>query len=227
MRYFFSVDLGTMQDYTAISIVERVPRRQKLQSLPGTHERTLEKPKYTAVYIMRHLERLPLGMDYVAIVERLRGMLSHEKLVRQTVLTVDATGVGTPIVQMMQQAGMAPIGVTITTGSVVTNGKMGGYNVPKGELVSALNLVFQARRIKIPRALSLKSEFLKELERFKVTVSNTGINTYEAAVASVHDDLVLSTAMGVWYAEKTEGQTFTQISTGGTAKTLSNPLEAL
>jgi len=216
-----------MQDYTAISIMERVPRQSKFEALPGSAKRSVEKPKYTAVYVMRHLERLPLGMDYVAIVERLRGMLSHEKLSRQTAMIVDATGVGTPIVQMMQQAGMAPIGVTITTGSVVTNGKMGGYNVPKSELVSALNLVFQARRIKVPTALKLKAEFLKELERFKVTVSNTGINTYEAAVASVHDDLVLSTAMGVWYAEKTEGSTFASVATGRNAKTLFNPLEDL
>ena len=127
---------------------------------------------------------------------------------------------------MMQQGGLSPIGITITGGSAVTTGKV-GYNVPKSELVSALNLVFQSRRIKVPTALRLKAEFLKELERFKVTMSNVGVNTYEAAVASVHDDLVLSVSMGIWYAEKTEGYAFTTVGSSGVVRQLEDPLEAL
>lgn len=226
MRYFFAVDLGTMQDYTAISIIERTPRKIISNQLPDSQRAKDEKPKYAAVYIMRHLERLPLGMDYPTIVDKIKGMMTHERLSRQTALIVDATGAGTPILQMMQQASLSPIGVTITGGSVVTTGNV-GYNVPKSELVSALNLVFQSRRIKIPTALKLKAEFLKELERFKVTMSNVGVNTYEAAVASVHDDLVLSVSMAIWYAEKTEGYTFATPRGTGVAKQLKDPLEAL
>lgn len=224
MRYFFAVDLGTMQDYTAISIVERIPRKLENKTLPDSPSRKNEVPKYTAVYMMRHLERLQLGLDYPTIVEKIKGMMMHEKLARQASLIVDATGAGQPILQMMQQSGLSPIGVTITGGAAVTTGK-NGYNVPKSELVSALNLVFQSRRIKIPTGLHLKAEFLKELERFKVTMSNTGVNTYEAAVASVHDDLVLSVSMGIWYAEKTEGVAFTNIGGRRSARSMKNPLE--
>ncbi|MHC1600402.1 MAG: hypothetical protein ACXQS5_06260 [Candidatus Methanospirareceae archaeon] len=224
MKYFFSVDLGTMQDFTAISVLERVPRKMPADKLPD--DPSLGAPRYTAVYVMRHLERLPLGLDYPTIVEKIKGMLSHEKLARQSNLIIDATGAGLPILQMMQQAGLAPIGVNITGGGMVT-ARDAGYNVPKAELVSALNLVFQSRRIKIPVALRLKAEFLKELERFKVTMNNTGVNTYESAVASVHDDLVLSVAMGIWYAEKTEGHTYFAGNRNAKARTMDNPLEYL
>ena len=225
MRYFFSVDLGTMNDYTAISLLERIPRKKPDTGLPDRQNKP--SPEYTAIYVMRHMERFQLGLDYPTIVNKIKNMMSHERLVRQTALIVDATGAGLPIRQMMQQAGLSPIGITITAGAVVTSGKEGGYNVPKAELVSALNLVFQSRRIKIPTALSMKAEFMKELERFKVTMSNTGANTYEAAVASVHDDLVLSTAMGVWYAEKTEGATYHSLRKKGKAISLEDPLEDL
>ena len=224
MNYFFSVDLGTMQDFTAISVLERVPRKLPGDSLPGSD--TPGVPKYTAVYVMRHLERLPLGLDYPTISSRIKDMMSHEKLQRQSALIVDATGVGLPITQMMQQLGLAPIGVSITSGGTVTQ-RDSGYNVPKAELVSALNIVFQSRRIKIPVGLKLKQEFLKELERFEITMHNTGVNTYESAVASIHDDLVLSVAMGVWYAERTEGHTYFAGNRRVSAKSMKNPLEAL
>lgn len=226
MKYFFSVDLGTQKDYTAVSILERTPVGKPKNALPGTPEFAVEEPKYSTLYRLRHLERFPLGMDYPSIVDRLRMMISHEKLHRQTALIVDATGVGLPVIQMMQQVGLDPIGITITGGTAVTKGTGMMYNVPKGELVSALNLVFQSRRIRIPTGIALKAEFMKELERFEVTMRKTG-NTYEAAVASIHDDLVLSVAMGCWYAEKTEGALFYSHSGKGVVKQMIDPLKEL
>ncbi len=215
-----------MRDYTAISLLERVPKVMGKNKLPGTPEYAQEKPKYTAVYKLRYLERLPLGLDYPTIVNKIKGMMSHEKLQRQTALTVDATGVGLGIFHMMQHAGMAPIGITITPGANVTRSP-NGFNVPKGELVSALNLVFQARRIKVPAGLKLKPEFMKELERFQVKFKNN-FTTYEAAQESVHDDLVLSVAMAVWYAEHTEGSVIHGFgSATSNATALKNPLKEL
>ena len=223
MKNFFSVDLGTMRDYTAISILRREPVGRPKSTLPGTPDYAAEKLSYTAQYKLRWLERLPLGMDYPAIVRRVKEMMSHRDLERDTHLIVDSTGVGLPIVQMMRNAGLSPIGVTITGGSAVTSGSV-GYNVPKGELVSALNLVFQSRRIRIPKNLPMKTEFLKELERFEVTLKKNAM-TYEAAVASVHDDLVLSVAMGCWYAEKTYGESFHFPGEKRQAVSMNNPLE--
>lgn len=228
-KYYLSVDLGTQRDYTAISLIERVPRELGKTSLPGTPDYANEKPVFSAVYIVRFLERLPLGLDYPTIIDNIRAKMSHEKLQRKTTLIVDATGVGLAIFQMMNNQGMHPIGLTITAGSAVTNNTGGGegYNVPKGEIISALNLVFQSRRIKIPTGLKTKKELMKELERFQVKLKNN-FTTYEAAQESVHDDLVISVAMAVWYGEKTEGSTIRGLSgTNGTAKHLTNPLKEL
>lgn len=228
MNHFFSVDLGNIHDYTALSILRREPAGKPKNALPDTPEYAIEKPSYRSVYKLVWLERLPLGMDYPRIVERIAGMMKHRDLDRNCQLLVDATGVGLPIVQMMRNANLAPIGISITGGSVVTrNEAASGYNVPKGDLVSAMNLVFQSRRIRIPSNLPLKQEFMKELERFEIQIKKNA-TTYESAVASVHDDLVLSVAMGCWYAEKTYGETFRLPGTNNRqARGVENPLEDL
>jgi hypothetical protein len=228
MNHFFSVDLGNLNDYTAISILRREPSGKPKEALPGTPDYAIEKPSYRSVYRLVWLERLPLGMDYPSIVKRISDMMQHRDLHRNTHLLVDATGVGLPIVQMMRNERLGPIGISITGGAQVTrNEAVSGYNVPKGELVSAMNLVFQSRRIRIPSNLPMKQEFMKELERFEVTIKKNA-TTYEAAVASVHDDLVLSVAMGCWYAEKTYGATFNLPGAGRRqARGIENPLKEL
>src|SRR5689334_7972846 len=63
-----------------------------------------------------HLERLPLGTTYpaiVAYVSRLRTKLpGHPELV------IDFTGVGRPVFDMFVYSGISPIGVLISGGTV-------------------------------------------------------------------------------------------------------------
>ena len=159
---------------------------------------------------MRHLERPRLGTPYPAIVDRVQELMRSRQLLieeahgytKAPYLIVDATGVGRPVVDLIKQARHKPKAVTITGGKTV-NHVPGGYNVPKRDLITNLQVLFQNERLRIAKGLSEGKTFIDELLSFKLKINvTTGHDTYEAWREGVHDDLVLSVAMAAWYAEK-------------------------
>src|ERR671915_345231 len=89
------VDVGQRRDPTAIAVVEQEERRGS-----ETH------------HIARHLERLSLGTPYPAVAKRVaavvRGVHAATSGEAPT-LYVDATGVGTPIVDILRAAGVGDV----------------------------------------------------------------------------------------------------------------------
>lgn len=201
MTYFLAVDFGTMQDYTAITVTQRVERYQELKSSHGTPAYYREKQKVVSEYENTYLRRAAQGMPYPEVLRNVKAMINSPTMAGKTALLFDASGVGVGLMQQAQDMGMDPIGITITGGNKVTvNSDLGGYNVPKRELVMSLLLAFQNHRIKIapsPHRDALKAE----LQAFRLKMKKTGTETYENYRDSDHDDLVLSLAMGVWYPE--------------------------
>lgn len=55
--------------------------------------------------------------------------------------------------------------------------------------------------MRIAKGLPNVETLINELENFKVKISVSGNESFEAWRESVHDDLVLATAMAVWQAE--------------------------
>lgn len=184
-NFFVGLDLGQAQDYTALVVLERVKERGRRH------------------YHLRHIERFPLGTSYPAIVERVKAMLRAEPIAGKTVLIVDKTGVGAPVVDMFKAAGLTPMAVTITGGNSVTKDNDGGYQVPKRDLVSVLQVLLQSERLKIAAALALAKTLQTELLNFKVKINAaTAHDSYGAWREGEHDDLVIGVALACWYAEK-------------------------
>jgi hypothetical protein len=87
------------------------------------------------IFQVGHLERLPLGTPYPAIVAHVGRLLT--KLPGGPELVIDFTGVGRPIFDMFISSGISPIGVLITGGTAETHdGPI--CSVPKLTLVSRL-----------------------------------------------------------------------------------------
>ena len=187
--FYIGADLGQSNDYTAITIVQR----------PFTSVNESERP-----YYLRHVERPALGTPYPAIVERLRE-LSHSRELsggRRTVV-VDYTGIGRPVWDMMQRTGFNAelTGILITGGSAVTrDGSI--FHTPKRDLIMALLVALQNGQLRIAKGLPLADVLVKELLNFKVRISESGTDRYEAVRESAHDDLVLSASMAVWMASQ-------------------------
>ncbi len=187
IKYFVGLDLGQVQDYTALVVSERKTWRYD----PRPYE-----------YHVRHLERPKLGTPYPVIVEQVRDLMRSRDLINQAALVVDATGVGRPVVDLFRKAGLWPVAVTITGGNVVTVGG-GGFHVPKRDLVTTLQVLFQSGRLKVARKLPLAPVLVEELLNFRVKINvRTAHDSYEAWRDGDHDDLVLAAALACWYGEK-------------------------
>jgi hypothetical protein len=128
---------------------------------------------------------------------------------RDSLLGVDATGVGRPVVEMLEgtaiQAYVRP--VIITAGHQAhEDPETRILHVPKKDLVSVLQVLLQARRITVAQDLPEAKTLTKELQNFRVKITLNANETYEAWRSGQRDDLVLAVAIAAWLAEQYGGQ---------------------
>ncbi len=190
------VDLGQAQDYTAIAVLEQ-QQRQRQQGTDGGAE------KHVNIYLVRYLERVPLGTPYPHIIDRVKQVYDRLSTIdKRPVLVMDITGVGRPVFDSFVQERLNPIGISIHGGNTVT--KEGSiHSVPKRDLAGVLQILFQNGRIKVSAKLKDAATLNNELLNFKVKINiGTGHDSYEAWRESIHDDLVLAVACAAWYGEK-------------------------
>ncbi len=186
-NFLLGVDLGQVQDYTALAVIEK---------------KELHFGAKPCEYHIRHLERLKLGTPYPAIVERVKQLMLSPQLCGRTALVVDATGVGIPVVDMFKRAGLCPTAITITGGDAVNRDK-DGFRVPKRDLITTLQVLFQSGRLKVAAELPEARVLVEELLNFKVKINpKTAHDSYEAWREGIHDDLVLAVALACWYGEQ-------------------------
>jgi hypothetical protein len=55
-----------------------------------------------------------------------------------------------------------------------------GWHVPKKELVGALQVLLQSRRLQVARSLPMSTVLVKELEKFRVKITPATNETFEA-----------------------------------------------
>lgn len=206
-----SVDLGQAHDYTAVSILEVTSRLELVRRDPAIvcpHDLDVARAKYPAGLAgagridVRYLERLPLRMLYPAQIEIIAALLRRPPLHRGVKLVVDATGVGRPVVDLFRRAGLRPIAVTITAGD--SEAREGDdYRVAKSLLVSRTLSLLHAGELNISPRLALAQTLANEFQDFRAVYNDTGYVRFSHREGA-HDDLVLSVALGVWWASKTQ-----------------------
>ena len=208
--YFIGVDLGQLSDYTAITVLQRLEQRTPQPAMRpptprmGGSAYNARPDLVTATeYHLRHLERLPLGTPYTAVAARVKALQDSGALAAsKSTVVADTTGVGLPVFEMMQAAGVANLyGVTIHSGDAVSrDGRI--YRVPKRDLVSTVQVLLQRGVLKFAEGLEDGAVLRAELQNFKAKINlATGHDSYEAWRAGDHDDLVLSLAMACWLGE--------------------------
>ena len=135
MEYFVGLDLGQAADYTALAVVERSP-------WDGVTD---------AIYSLRHLKRYPLGTAYTDIVPDVERLMNTPPLRGAVTLVVDYSGVGRVLVDMLRRSSIESqiVPVTITGGQTVNEKEDGSRTVPKKDLVTSLQVLFQGRRLKV------------------------------------------------------------------------------
>jgi len=197
-RFFLGLDLGQAADFTALALIRR--------ELVGEDR----EPHCSIPY----LKRWQLGSAYPEIVDEIAGRLARSP--DTTRLVIDGTGVGRAVVDLflthplLESRSGRIIPVTITAGDHETYND--GYRrVPKRNLVGSTQVLLQSGRLKIAADSPLTQTLVTELQNFRVKITASANDTYEAWRDGQHDDLVLACALACWAAtSKSVNHEFTQ-----------------
>ena len=204
------VDIGQRRDPTAIAVVEQEHRGSE------TH------------HIARHLERLPLGSPYPAVAERVATVVGgvHAATSGEApILYVDATGVGTPIVDILRAASvgdLAQLKAVFFNHGDRRKVERGEVKLGKAWLVSRMQALLQSGLLHLPR--NVEAEALgKELLDYEIRVTEDANDRYGAFRVGAHDDLVTAVGLatqedrgGGWSTSyRDDPYTFGDIPSGG------------
>lgn len=197
MNFGLGCDLGQVNDPAAIVVVQKIPNEHP--------DRT--KPYPGDILHARHIERMALRTSYPDVVRRIATLMDTPPLRGNCDLVVDHTGVGRAPVDMMREAGLTPIAISITAGAIEQRKPSANAldrNVPKKELIAALRMLFESRpqRLRIAANLKYTDAIIKELTTFTQKISQSGRATFEALRESDHDDIVLALGLVCWWCAK-------------------------
>ncbi len=189
--HYLGVDLGQKQDPTALALVRRIEYRDAYGG-----------PRFDGLGVVG-LERVPLGTPYPVVVERLRRLTHRLDLIGRVKVVVDATGVGSPVVESMRQVGLGAevTSVTITGGASETHKGL-DYHVPKQDLMMGLQLLLEKGELRISRRVQEAGALVKELVNMRQQTGARGRIRVGAEAFGEHDDLVMALALAVWKAKR-------------------------
>ena len=205
------VSLGHRHEHTAISVTERayVPTGEAFTAERRVGGRTTLEARegVTAEYRVRHLERQP--SRYAEVAQRIPEIV--REIGRDVLLVVDVTATGRPVyslilgelISALEGTGIrfkhAPVSVTGIAGGVSKSPDV-GLLVPRRDLISASQILFDAGELKIAEGLELAGALRDELLAFRPKATKP--DDLEGWREGKDDDLVLAIATGVWAAER-------------------------
>jgi hypothetical protein len=114
-------------------------------------------------------------------------------------LIVDATGVGTPVVDMLRASGPGcEVTAVWITGGFTERFDGSVLHVPKLELMSRMQSLLEQNRLRIPHRLRESETLIRELLDMRATRGGSGRVKVGADGSGEHDDLALAVALAVW-----------------------------
>jgi hypothetical protein len=193
--FSIGVDLGQRVDHSAVAIAERIT-----PAAPAFDPVTWSaRQSESTGWVVRHLERIPLGTPYTAVAAHVVELARRPPLAGKCRLIVDATGVGTPVIDMLRASnpGCEVTAVWITGGSTERfDGSV--LHVPKLELMARMQSLLEQNCLRIPHRLRESGTLVRELLDMRATWRKSGSLKVGADGAGQHDDLALAVALAVW-----------------------------
>lgn len=190
---FYGLDVGRVRDYSAISILVR-------HVLPIDLQTNVLLTRYYCVY----LHRYPLNTPYEELeVDAARWYQWADVMGMRKFFVMDMTGVGAPVLEGIRKRRVPIYGITITGGTQEGKPSEMQYNVPKSALTTQLVRTAQTGRFKGYASLKNWKELSEELGSFGYKQNpETSTLSYESLDEKVHDDLVISVALPIWFGER-------------------------
>ena len=233
-RYSVGVDLGQANDFTAIAVLKQeiVPPESALFAPVGEHpgNRLVEG---RSVYDLVYLKRPKLGTPYDVIARRVADLICELEPqgafgeLGQVTLSVDGTGVGRGVVDMLDtefkrrgapsksvpKVDFRRVSVTGSQTQLKKPQRSNGYwSVPKKDLVFPAVAAFQQKRVRIPAGIKDRDALVNELKNYRRTTNiATGTMSFEPWRESEHDDLLFALCLALWGWQQRRGQTMLRV----------------
>lgn len=198
-QYYIGLDLGKKQDYSAVAVVEQCVWTN------GQKDPVSFAPKLERNTILRHIEQIKGGTTYMRVVEYVKRILVSKELRHEgVVLSMDATGVGEGVLEMVEvmlrEAEKERTRFLNFAGVVFTSGnktKWSQYEarVPKNTMLEWLLLALERGELILGKDMPGVKALVAELQMMQQVRSENG--TRWVSVGK-HDDLVMALALAVW-----------------------------
>jgi len=237
-EYICSVDLAKKRDYTTIQIY-----KQSMDFIK--HPLETRRPDVAVAFLDLVYQVKMQAVRYTEQSKIIRDLLNRVKLLENTQLLVDGTGVGEPVIDIMREDGMTPIAIVFTGGESVNpvyaefdslfgkkSGSIRGIQVlkeicvPKNDLVHAGVLVMEQGRLRLARNLAHEEDFKRQLTAFKGKVNEkTKRVKYENENNNIHDDFVVTYLMASWWASYSRASKTKDLTVAKEENSSWNPLD--
>lgn len=180
-EFFLALDLGLRRDPSAVAVVERVARDLKRYD-PVRMCQMMER-----VYVLREVRRFPLETPYVEIPVAVRRVMQGLTAGVTRTLTVDATGVGAPVVELLKKADLgAQLKPVVITGGEAVGKLPHAATVPRRALLENLRILMETRALRLPVGVANVEDLRREL----LGLGRKG--------SRERDDMVFALALGCW-----------------------------
>lgn len=224
-------DIGQRVDPTAIVVAERQLRGYQESRYTESELRQLGRggdgiTGGTIHYAIRFIERLPLGTSYPKAADRIAEVVRNlssaairniEPRLQQAYgstipgksvhqVLIDATGVGTPVVDLLEERRVEPLTAVYLTGGEKATREHGELRLAKSLLVSRLQVLLQERRIHLPNTQQAR-DLTEELLNYDIRITETANLQMGVFKTGKHDDLATALGLACW-------ETDTAISVG-------------
>jgi hypothetical protein len=220
-RFSVGCDLGQANDFTAVAVLEKkiVPPESALFAPLGAHpgNRLVEGD---TVYDLVYLKRPKLGTSYNTVAKKVADLVCELEPqgafgeLGQVTLSVDGTGVGRAVVDMLDsefkrrgttsksipRVDFRRVSITGSQTSLKRPTRSGGYwSVPKHELIFPCVAAFQQGKIRIAKGIKDRDALVSELKNYrrKVNIATGGLQ-FEPWRESAHDDLLFALCLSLW-----------------------------
>ena len=175
------IDIGQKRDPTALCVSQGQWRD--------------EEGRTESHFVIRHLERLPLGTPYPQVADRIARVTDQirAKTGESPTVFVDGTGVGQPVVDLLRERVHSGevVAVWFTYGDQRTESWEGDHlrvSLGKSHMVSRLQVLLGTGRLHLPRTREAGA-LTDELLNYELRVDQSGHETFGAFRTGTHDDL--------------------------------------
>jgi hypothetical protein len=228
-RYSVGVDLGQANDFTAIAVLEKtIAPPETAMFSPVGESPSNRLVEGSIVYDLVYLKRPKLGTPYDTIAKRVADLVCGLEPqgafgeLGQVTLSVDGTGVGRGVVDMLDtefkrrgttsksipRVDFRRVSVTGSQTTLKRPTRANGYwSVPKKDLVFPAVAAFQQGKIRIGKVAD-REALVNELKNYRRTTNIATSNmAFEPWRESAHDDLLFAVCLALWGWQTRKGNT--------------------